>query len=196
MMKALVPAMLAILALSLPAAAAPALKLGKPDYGGTGCPGGTATVALAPDASSISVRFSQYRVSAGGNTGRAFERKACGLSIPVTAPPGYSVAVIAVDVQGQTNLPAGANATFRVEEFFAGGQGPVFSREIRGPSNGRFKASTDTQVTTWSACGASAVMRTNTSLIVRSSGQRAASASIRSQEVSNAIVYRVRYRKC
>lgn len=102
-MKALVPAMLAVLALTLPAAAAPALKLGKPDYGGTGCPAGTAKVALAPDAASISVRFSQYRVSAGGNTGRAFDRKACGLSIPISSPPGYSVAVIAVDVQGHVS---------------------------------------------------------------------------------------------
>jgi hypothetical protein len=196
MMKSWVAAAFAVLAFSLPASAAPALKLGKPAYGGPGCPAGTASAAVSGDGTRLTVRFREYQVAAGGSSGKSFDRKACGLSIPVTVPKGKSVAVIAVDLTGHVNLPSGSNATFRVEEFFAGGQGPVFSREVAGPKKGRFTASAQASGTAWSACGTSATMRTNTSLIVRASGGKAASASIRSQEVETAIVYRLKWRDC
>jgi hypothetical protein len=181
---------------SVPAAAAPALKLGKPSYGGPGCPGGTASASLSADRASLTVKFSQYQVAAGGSSGKSFDRKACGLSIPVSVPKGYAVAVVGVDFAGYTNLPAGATASFKLEEFIPGGQGPVFSRDIKGPKKGRFTASSDDAATTWSACGASVIMRTNTSLLVRASGGRAASASIRTQDVNTAIIYRLKLRSC
>lgn len=187
---------LAIAALSSPALAAPALKLGKPAYGGPGCPAGTASAAVTGGGSQLTVRFSSYQVAAGGSSGKSFDRKACSLSIPVTVPAGYSVAVVAVDFTGYTNLPSGSSATFRLEEFMPGGTGPVFSSEIKGPKKGKFTASSQASATIWSACGKSVTMRTNTSLLVRSPGGKAASASIRSQEVSTAIVYRLKYRAC
>src|SRR5690606_26787237 len=115
------------------ALAAPAIKLGKPGYGGPGCPAGTASAAVSGGGTQLTVKFSRYQVAAGGSSGKTFDRKACSLSIPVTVPAGYSVAVVAVDFSGYTNLPSGSSATFRLEEFLAGGQGPVFSREIKGP---------------------------------------------------------------
>lgn len=187
---------LALSALSSPALAAPSLKLGKPAYGGPGCPAGTASASVTGGGTRLTVKFSKYQVAAGGSSGKSFDRKACSLSIPVTVPSGYSVAVIAVDFAGYTNLPSGASATFKLEEFLPGGQGPVFSREIKGPKKGKFTASSQAAATIWSACGTSVTMRTNTSLIVKSSGGRAASASIRTQDVSTAIVYRLKYRSC
>ncbi len=187
---------LAVLAIASPVQAAPALKLGKPAYGGPGCPAGTASAAITGGGSQLTVKFSRYQVAAGGSSGKSFDRKACGLSIPVTVPAGYSVAVVAVDFAGYINLPSGASATFKLEEFMPGGTGPVFSRDIKGPSKGRFTASAQAAATIWSACGTSVTMRTNTSLLVRSSGGKAASASIRSQEVSTAIIYRLKYRAC
>lgn len=189
-------ATLALSALTTPAFAAPAIKLGKPAYGGPGCPAGTASASVTGGGTQLTVKFSQYQVAAGGSTGKSFDRKACSLSIPVTVPAGYSVAVIAVDFTGYTNLPSGTSATFRLEEFLPGGQGPVFSSDIKGPKKGKFSASSQAAATIWSACGTSTTMRTNTSLLVRSSGGKAASASIRTQDVSTAIVYRLKYRSC
>lgn len=187
---------LALSAIATPALAAPALKLGKPAYGGPGCPAGTASAAVTGGDSQLTVRFSSYQVAAGGSSGKSFDRKACSLSIPVTVPAGYSVAVVAVDFTGYTNLPSGSSATFRLEEFMPGGTGPVFSSEIKGPKKGKFTASSQASATIWSACGNSVTMRTNTSLLVRSPAGKAASASIRSQDVSTAIVYRLKYRAC
>lgn len=187
---------LAISALVSPALAAPVLKLGKPAYGGPGCPAGTASAAVTGGGTQLTVKFSQYQVAAGGSTGKSFDRKACGLSIPVTVPAGYSVAVVAVDFAGYTNLPSGATATFKLEEFLPGATGPVFSSDIKGPKKGKFTASSAAAATIWSACGAKVTMRTNTSLMVKTSGGKSASASIRSQDVSTAIVYRLKYRAC
>ena len=183
---------LTLIALSLPATAA-APKLGRPSYGGPGCPAGTATVVAGND--SISIRFDRYQVAAGGASGKGFDRKACSLSIPVKVPAGKSVAVIAVTFTGYNRLPAGATSQFRVEQFLAGGSGPVFSRNFKGPQTGRFSVSNDAALV-WSACGGGVTLRTNSSLLVRSSGGQAASASIRSQEVKTAIVYRLRWKDC
>ena len=60
--------------------------------------------------SQLTVKFSQYQVAAGGSTGKSFDRKACSLSIPVTVPAGYSVAVVAVDFAGYTNMARGLGA--------------------------------------------------------------------------------------
>ena len=199
-MKSLVAAtfagLLALTAISSPALAAPALKLGKPAYGGPGCPAGTASASVTGGGTQLTVKFSQYQVAAGGSSGKSFDRKACSLSIPVTVPAGYSVAVVAVDFAGYTNLSSGTSATFKLEEFLPGGTGPVFSSDIKGPKKGKFTATSQAAATIWSACGTSVTMRTNTSLIVKSSGGKAASASIRSQDVSTAIIYRLKYKTC
>ena len=183
---------LTLIALALPASAA-APKLGKPSYGGPGCPTGTASVLAGND--SISIRFDRYQVAAGGPSGKSFDRKACSLSIPVTVPAGKSVAVIAVSYAGYNRLPAGASSQFSIEQFLAGGTGPVFSRSFKGPQTGRFTASSDAALV-WSACGGGVTLRTNSSLLVRASGGQAASASIRAQDVKTAIVYRLRWKNC
>lgn len=189
---AIVIGLVLALGLAAPAEAA-GIKLGTPGYGGTGCPGGTASVAAS--SSAISVKFSSYRVAAGGSTGKSFDRKACALSIPVTVPKGQAVAIVGMDFAGSTNLPSGASATFKLEQFLVGGKGPVIEKSISGPSKGKFTTSSAAALS-WSACGASTVLRTNSSLIVKTSGGKAASASVRSQDVGATIVLKLKYKAC
>lgn len=183
-----------IIAISLPAYAQTGLRLGKASYGGTGCPGGTAAVALSADKKSLSLRFDRYQVAAGGS--RSFDRKSCNLAIPLNVPAGISVSVVAVDYRGVNRLPAGAKTQFRAEYFFAGGRGPVLTRAFNGPLQGRFAFSNAIGAKVWSACGADVILRSNTSLRVSTSGGRAASSSIRSQDIKTAIVYRLQWRNC
>jgi len=195
-MRLLILAVMALL-LALPAQAA-SLTLGKPGYGGTGCPGGTASVSLSRDGKSLTLRFTRYAVSAGGATGRTFDRKSCNLAIPVRVPAGKSVSILAIDFTGYNSLPASAKSEFRVEYFLAGGQGPVLTRGFNGPKQGTFKT-TDrltARSVVWSACGAGVTLRTNSSLKVTTSGGRAASASIESQKVKSAIVFTLQLRDC
>jgi hypothetical protein len=168
-------------------------RVGKIGLGGPGCPAGSATAAITADGH-LSIRFTQYRVSAGD--GRSFDRKACGLTIPVSLPAGMAVAIVGVQYKGVNKLPSGAKSTISAEIFFAGGKGPVVSRNFTGPLNRSFNFTTAAGATVWSECGAALNLRINSSLRVTTSGGRTASASIRSQEVGAALIYQLRYRSC
>ncbi|NHZ66841.1 DUF4360 domain-containing protein [Massilia genomosp. 1] len=112
------------LALSAPAFANPDdISLGTPGYGGTGCPAGSVSATLSPDAKSLSLLFDQYQISVGGETGKTFDRKSCNIAIPVHVPSGMSVAVLKIDYRGFNKLPALATSQFNVEYFFAGTRG-------------------------------------------------------------------------
>ncbi|MBS1133180.1 MAG: hypothetical protein H6R02_321, partial [Burkholderiaceae bacterium] len=64
--------MFSAILLSTPVFAADDISLGEPGYGGTGCPAGSVSVTLSPDAKSLSLLFDQYVVSVGGDTGKSF----------------------------------------------------------------------------------------------------------------------------
>ena len=74
------------------------VRLGNPSYGGSGCPQGTASTALSPDAKSLSILFDEYIVEAGGRGGRRTARKACNVAIPVHVPQGFSVSIFKIDM--------------------------------------------------------------------------------------------------
>lgn len=189
--------LLASLALSAAFLAGPAPaaeSLGRPTYGGPGCPDGTASAVLK--GTTLSVRYSAYRVEAGGGTGKRFDRRACSLSVPVSVPRGKSVAIVSADYRGRGRLPAGAKGEFRAEYFFAGETGPVAKRALNGPLQGAFSLSTPGGPLVWSPCGKDVILRTNSSLRVTTAANRSASLSIRSQDVSNALVYRLKWRDC
>lgn len=189
-------------ALSALAAAGPAsaddISLGIPGYGGSGCPAGTVSTTLSPDGKSLSLIFDQYEVSAGGATGRSFDRKSCNVAIPVHVPNGYSIAVLAVDYRGFNHLPYGAMSQFNVEYFFAGSRGPAFRRTFRGAQEGDYLIQNEllAESLVWSPCGADVNLRTNASLRVNTVGNREASATVDSQDVNAAIVYHVQMRRC
>ena len=113
------------------------ISLGEPGYGGTGCPGGSVSTTLSPDAKSLSLLFDAYSAQAGGDTGKAFDRKSCNIAIPVHVPQGLSISVLAIDYRGYNNVPAGAKSEFNVEYFFAGAKGPSFKKTFYGPQGRR-----------------------------------------------------------
>src|SRR5258708_1302919 len=84
------------------------VRLGNPEYGGSGCPAGSAAVAVSPDARALSILFDQFIAEAGGDTGRSITRKTCNLAVPVHIPQGYSVSIFQIDYRGFNSLPYGA----------------------------------------------------------------------------------------
>jgi len=174
------------------------ISLGMPGYGGTGCPSGSVSTTLSPDGKSLSLIFDQYSVEAGGDTGRTFDRKSCNVAIPVHVPQGYSVAVLAIDYRGFNHLPAGASSQFNVEYFFAGGRGPAFRKTFYGPEDSDYLLSNKLGVesTVWSRCGEDVNLRTNTSMRVSSPRGREAMATVDSQDVNAAIIYRLSWKRC
>ena len=202
-MKALLMTVAAIGALSVAAAASAQINpddisLGEPGYGGTGCPSGTVSTTLSPDAKSLSLIFDQYQVSTGGETGRTFDRKSCNVAIPVRVPDGYSVSVLSIDYRGFNHLPARASSQFNVEYFFAGGRGPAFRRTFYGVLDSDYLIQNKLVVETmvWSRCGEDVNLRTNSSIRLSGPAGAEAMATVDSEDVSAAIIYQLQWRRC
>jgi hypothetical protein len=174
------------------------IRLGIPGYGGNGCPSMSVSTTLSPDQKALSLLFDQYQVSAGGTTGRSFERKSCNVAIPVHVPHGLSVSVLAVDYRGFNHLPRQGSSQFNVEYFFAGATGPSFRRTFYGPLDSDYMISNEivAQSLVWSPCGADVNLRTNSSMRVSTSGNAEAESTVDSEDVKAAIVYHLQWRTC
>ena len=174
------------------------ISLGEPGYGGTGCPAGTVSATLSPDQKSLSLLFDQYQLSVGGETGKSFDRKSCNIAIPVHVPSGLSVSILKIDFRGFNHLPQSATSQFDVEYFFAGSRGPAFQRKFGGPLDEDYLINNElkAQAIVWSGCGADVNLRTNSSMRVKTVGNKEAMASIDSEDVNAAIVYQLQWRSC
>jgi hypothetical protein len=174
------------------------LKLGTPNMGGTGCPQGTSSIAVSPDQSAISILFDQYVAEAGGS--KSFDRKSCNFAIPVQVPQGYSISVVEVDFRGFTLLPDGASATLNASYFIPGKSDEIRStRSFYGPTADEYTSSDNVVVRgqVWSACGASAILRANTSILLRTNAAREdAMVTVDSADISSGVIYHLQWRRC
>src|SRR5262245_45001586 len=105
------------------------ISLGTPAYGGTGCPQGTVTAILSPDAKSRRVLYDEDWTQT--EPGLKLARASCNVAVPVHVPQGLSVSILAVDYRGFADIPSGGTGNFSVEYFFAGQKGP--SRSVNFP---------------------------------------------------------------
>lgn len=181
-------------------AEAQGLRLGDPAYGGSGCPAGTASVTLSPDASALSILFDSFIAEAGSSTGRRVDRKSCNISIPVHVPQGYSVSVIQVDYRGFNLVPAmGAMTRLDTEYFWAGSRGPRMSRLFRGPLTDNYTVSDGliASATVWTPCGASVNLRVNSSIMAQANSRNDQTMiTVDSADVSSGLIYHLQWRRC
>lgn len=190
--------MLAML-VSAVTASADDISLGDPIYGGTGCPDGTASATLSPDAKSLTILFDQYVAEAGGSTGKTLDRKSCNVAIPVHIPQGFSVSIIAVDFRGFNSIPSGAMSEINAEYFFAGMKGPRFTRRFFGPLQDEYLFNNTLQATAvvWSPCGEDVILRTNSSMLARTNmSKQQTMATVDSMDVDSGIIYQLQWRSC
>lgn len=177
---------------------ADSISLGNPSYGGTGCPGGSASVSLSPDSTALSILFDQYVAEAGG--GRPFDRKNCNIAIPVHVPQGMSVSIFAIDYRGFMGLPAGGNAELSVNYFLAGaGNGVRTSKSFQGPMASDYTKSDSIGMgaIVWSGCGADTILRANTTLLVRTNARsQQAQGTVDSADVQAGLIYHLQWKSC
>lgn len=174
------------------------ISLGQPGYGGNGCPDQSVSATLSPDAKALSLLFDSYQVQAGGSSGHSFDRKSCNVAIPVHVPQGLSVSVLAIDYRGFNHLPQGAKSQFNVEYFFAGAVGPAFRQSFNGPQDKDYLISNQltAQAIVWSPCGIDVNLRTNSSIRVTTTQNQEAMATVDTEDVTAAIVYKLQTRVC
>ena len=185
---------------SLGASANPGFKLGPPDHAGPGCPVGSVSATLSPDADELSVLFDQYIVEAGGVSGKRFDRKSCNISIPVQIPQGYSVSIFQVDYRGFAGIPFGGRGNLSAEYFFTGGRGVVRTNKplpVGGTRDYLFTDRLEASAYVWTPCGASTNLRINTGLLVQTNRNFDDTlATVDSVDISNGMIYHIQWKRC
>jgi Domain of unknown function (DUF4360) len=179
----------AFLAATASQASAQKVEIVGADYGGNGCPGGSASVTVAPDGQSLSVLFDKYSANAKIQTE---SRKSCNLTIPIKVPNGLQVSLFDVDYRGY--VAPNTSGALRAEYFFAGQRGPVVQQTFNGETNYEKRDTLGLLSNVWSQCNASPNLRINSSLVAKGSG----TATLDSIDLSKraGFVFYVKYRNC
>jgi hypothetical protein len=138
---------------------------------GSGCPAGTAAVAVSPDATAFTVTYSNYLAQVGVGATPTDFRKNCQLAVLVHAPQGFTYAIAEADYRGFASLASGATGVERANYYFQGQpQTTSASHSFAGPLGDDWQATDTTGVAAlvWAPCGATRDLNINTQLVVRS----------------------------
>ena len=135
---------------------------------GSGCPAGTAAVAVAEDNTAFTVTYSQYTAQVGVGATPTDMRKNCQLSLVVHVPAGFTYAIARTDYRGFAAIARGASAVQRASYYFQGSSQTAMRTHNFGPMSDNWQASdvTDVAALIWHPCGALRNFNINTELRV------------------------------
>jgi Domain of unknown function (DUF4360) len=136
---------------------------------GSGCPAGTAAIAVSPDNTAFTVTYSQYMAQVGVGAKPTDIRKNCQLSLQVHAPSGFTYAITQVDYRGYAHLESGSNGSERANYYFQGTSPTAQTiHPLVGPLDNDWQNTDkiDTALLVWSPCGELRNLNINTELRV------------------------------
>lgn len=136
---------------------------------GSGCPPGSAAVAVAPDNTAFTVTYSQYLAQVGVGARPTDFRKNCQLNVAVHVPAGFTYAIARADYRGFASLAAGANAMQRATYYFQGMPQVDFRTHTFSGAfedNWQFSDETDIASVIYHPCGQLRNLNINTELRV------------------------------
>jgi hypothetical protein len=170
---------------------------------GTGCPAGTAAVAVSPDNTAFTVTYSQYLAQVGVGSKPTDFRKNCQLNVAVHVPAGFTYAIAKADYRGFASLAAGATAMQRAQYYFQGMSQTAFvTHPFRGPFEEDWFASDQTDIASlvYHPCGALRNLNINTELRVSAGTSNPATTtsfvSMDSTDGSIQTVYHFHWQHC
>ncbi|MEU4729871.1 DUF4360 domain-containing protein [Streptomyces sp. NPDC023588] len=158
---------------------------------GSGCPDGTAEVAVAPDNTAFTVTYSEYLAQVGPGAPPTAFRKNCQLNLRVHVPSGFTYAIVQADYRGFASLQPGASGQERANYYFQGM--PQTSRrthQFNGPLNDNWQATDKTEYAdlVWAPCGEKRNFNINTELRVNAGTSNPASTSFMAMDSTDASV--------
>ncbi|WP_331731032.1 DUF4360 domain-containing protein (plasmid) [Kitasatospora sp. NBC_00070] len=136
---------------------------------GSGCPTGTAAVAVSPDNTAFTVTYSSYLAQVGPNSLPTDLRKNCQVNLDVHVPQGFTYAIASADYRGFAHLEPGANALQRANYYFQGSPQTVTSTHaFQGPLDDNWQATDSVEIAAlvWAPCGEKRNFNINTELRV------------------------------
>jgi len=136
---------------------------------GSGCPAGTAAVAVAPDNTAFTVTYSNYLAQVGVGARPTDFRKNCQLALEVHVPSGFTYAILQADYRGYAFLMGGATAIQRANYYFQGLTPTTFrNHSFAGPLDDNWQTTdtSDIASVSWAPCGERRFLNINTELRV------------------------------
>jgi hypothetical protein len=136
---------------------------------GSGCPEGTAAVAVSPDNTAFTVTYSNYLAQVGVGAKPIDFRKNCQLNILVHVPTGFTYAISDVVYRGFSALEKGASAIERANYYFQGSPVSTYSQHsFTGPLQDNWQAvdQVDMPSMVYAPCGELRNLNINTELRV------------------------------
>jgi hypothetical protein len=168
-------------------------------YAGSGCPAGSVSESVAPDAKAFTLLFDSYVAEAGPGVLLKEGRKNCQIAVDLRFPQGWSYSVIDVDYRGFVQLDPGTTGLQKTNYYFQGQSfGPSLQSSFRGPvaKDYHIRDSLGIDAVVWSPCGMTRALNLNTQVRVTASGGRRALMTTDSIDGELTHVYGLRWRKC
>jgi hypothetical protein len=136
---------------------------------GSGCPAGTAAIAMSTDNTAFTVTYSNYMALVGVGSISTDFRKNCQLNLIVHVPTGFTFAITSVEYRGYASIAAGATATERANYYFQGQTATAYtSHTFSGAYDQDWLTSDEVPIAAlvWSPCGVQRNLNINTELRV------------------------------
>lgn len=169
-------------------------------YGGNGCPQGSVSQMMSPDATAFTLLLDEYIAEIGPQVPRRENRKSCQLAIDLVVPPGWSYSIGTFDYRGYANLDRGVTG-MQVASYYFQGQGSTgtFNSVLNGAYNNnyQFRDQIGLNAVSWSPCGSARALnvKTEVRLQARSAAARG-SMTVDSVDGQVAQVYGLQWRRC
>ncbi|MGW7363266.1 DUF4360 domain-containing protein [Streptomyces sp. NPDC054841] len=169
---------------------------------GSGCPAGTAAVAVSPDNTAFTVTYSDYLAQTGGGSAPTDFRKNCQLNLIVHVPQGFTYAVASVDYRGYASLERGASAIQKASYYFQGSPDTAArNHPFTGPFDNNWQATDSTEwgQLVWAPCGVKRNFNINTELRVKAGTSDASKTSFIAMDSTDGeinTVYRLAWKEC
>ncbi|MFI5976937.1 DUF4360 domain-containing protein [Streptomyces sp. NPDC051452] len=169
---------------------------------GSGCPAGTAAVAVSPDNTAFTVTYSDYLAQAGGNSDPTAFRRNCQLNLIVHVPAGFTYAIAEADYRGFLSLQPGASATQKASYYFQGSPNTATrTHPFTGVHNDDWQAtdSTDWAQLVWAPCGVLRNFNINTELRVNAGTSNPGKVSFMTMDSTDGdinTVYHLAWQQC
>jgi hypothetical protein len=136
---------------------------------GSGCPPGSAAVAVSPDNTAFTVTYSVYLAQVGVGSRPTDFRKNCQLNLLVHVPSGFTYAINEVDYRGFASLAAGATGMQRASYYFQGSPNTdIRTHNFSGALEDNWQSTDTTELASleYAPCGAMRNLNINTELRV------------------------------
>lgn len=136
---------------------------------GSGCPAGSAAVAVSPDNTAFTVTYSQYLAQVGVGAKPTDRYRNCQLDLSVHVPQGFTYAIASADYRGFADLASGATGTETANYYFQGNpQTTPSSHRFNGPYEDNWEGvdSVPVAALVFAPCGAQRNFNINTQILV------------------------------